>query len=1081
MQAQAAAAQSRLAASARSSATLAGLPAITNAAAAGQARLAQATAAASTRQAALASTTKRVGDSTARLARQFQQAETSAGRFTRGTIAATAASTGLFRAVSFASGAFLVGALAGGAIGGAVEEFKQMTIAAAQTSALLEATGGVANVTAEQIDELAKSQLRLTGTDDELVKRAANVLLTFRNIRNEAGAMNDIFTRSVKAAQDISAIFGTDLSSTALQLGKALQDPEKGVTALRRSGITLSQSQRDLIKSLVESGRVLTAQKLILSEVERQVGGTAAAVGRTLPGQLAIAREESKNSLGELVKRISESRTAAEGLAATMGGLGDALKSTFAIARTGVGALIEITRTINDITRIGSVFAALGGLRSLVKTVATAAIVFGTLRLALGAATLAQTLYTRATTVAAAATAAEATAAAAATTRISLGAAALGALKGPLGITIALTAATIAAIRLKKALDQMPGTIRGFDNALDPLAKSLGRARTLQEQLAAASENVSLGRLDVQQAGRGVAGARRAIATTTAEPGSVQQQALAVQLTQAIQKQRDAEDALRKAEQARDRVQRTLDANERSRQFVIANTTSEIRKQIDTVIGLRQNLIKGGLGGGIRFSEDLPDVTEQIAKLTERLKTLASSGNPLKQAIAAPLLNIVSVLNRLPTRKEVTLVFKLAGQGKDAETIRQALGFGALDVPRPTVNAAQQASANILERQRGILGEIKRLQDLLTGGVVKEKQGLNEIVEQRKAALEVIRETVRSDREAVQAAKEGRESAIQGLADARRGLADAQQNLLDVIASSHQAIADAVRNSRQAITDAVQSAKENLTSLGDSVAQTLAKFFAAVGQGGGLTGKLGPQFQRLRDQILAGGAGAGTQGTAQRIASDIARTQKPVIDTEKIQRQFNDLTDAFDRGKISLPQFNKRLDALLKGVDFSKVSKTLGTAAANALRDQIADLRRQAQLITQSPQRELARQLVNPLKAVAEGAKNIASARLQATKDIAAARQGIQDADRGVQSAVKGLQRANQDLADAQRKLARDQIEEGKRNRAALEANTKQLKIRNQIEAERDKLNKSQKPKDKGKGAAATSSDTLVGAGAASP
>src|ERR1700712_5749455 len=59
--------------------------------------------------------------------------------------------------------------------------------------------------------------------------------------------------------------------------GKALNDPLKGISALSRAGVTFTQSQQDSIKAMVGANDLLGAQKIILGEVEKQVGGTAKA------------------------------------------------------------------------------------------------------------------------------------------------------------------------------------------------------------------------------------------------------------------------------------------------------------------------------------------------------------------------------------------------------------------------------------------------------------------------------------------------------------------------------------------------------------------------------------------------------------------------------------------------------------------------------------------------------------------------------------------------------------------------------------------------------------------------------------
>ena len=146
----------------------------------------------------------------------------------------------------------------------------------AQTTAIIKATGGAANVTATQVSNLSEKLSMQIGVDDELIQKSANLLLTFKQVQNQVGEGNNIFDRAVITAQDLGNVFGS-ADAAAMQLGKALSDPEKGISALRRAGINFTDQQKEQIKTLVESGDILGAQKLILAEVESQVGGTAAA------------------------------------------------------------------------------------------------------------------------------------------------------------------------------------------------------------------------------------------------------------------------------------------------------------------------------------------------------------------------------------------------------------------------------------------------------------------------------------------------------------------------------------------------------------------------------------------------------------------------------------------------------------------------------------------------------------------------------------------------------------------------------------------------------------------------------------
>jgi phage-related minor tail protein len=135
-----------------------------------------------------------------------------------------------------------------------ISEFTQSTKVAAQTAAVIKSTGGAANVTAKHVDSLATSIMKYSGIDDEAIKSGENMLLTFKNIRNEAGKGNDIFDQSTKILTDMSVALGGDASKNAIRLGKALNDPVKGVTALTKVGVTFSDAQKKTIKSMVDMG-----------------------------------------------------------------------------------------------------------------------------------------------------------------------------------------------------------------------------------------------------------------------------------------------------------------------------------------------------------------------------------------------------------------------------------------------------------------------------------------------------------------------------------------------------------------------------------------------------------------------------------------------------------------------------------------------------------------------------------------------------------------------------------------------------------------------------------------------------------
>lgn len=233
---------------------------------------------------------------------QARRTDNDLGKLSRGALAGSGAFRGLGRSIAFASVGFLGGFGLTAAIGGAVKELRDSIRVSAQTSQALRSTGNVAGTSAKLIDTLANSLLRKTGVDDEAIKTAANLLLTFTQVRNEVGRGNDVYNQSVKAVVDMSAVIG-DLSSNSITLGKALNDPVRGMTALRRIGVSFTQQQVEQVKALMEHGRILQAQKIILREVNVEFGGQAAAQEKATGG-LNTLRETIKNTSAELLRGL---------------------------------------------------------------------------------------------------------------------------------------------------------------------------------------------------------------------------------------------------------------------------------------------------------------------------------------------------------------------------------------------------------------------------------------------------------------------------------------------------------------------------------------------------------------------------------------------------------------------------------------------------------------------------------------------------------------------------------------------------------------------------------------------------------
>jgi len=193
-------------------------------------------------------------------------------------------------------------------------------------------------VTGRLVD-LANEQARLTGVDQNLIKESQALLLTFKDIASSADEVGGAFDRATQLTLDMaSAGFGS-VTDNAKQLGKALNDPIAGLTALRRSGIQFTEAQQDQIRTLVESGQTLEAQNLILQEIENQVGGTAEATANSTD-KMKVAFSQASESIGMallpaveallplvigLADWASQNTEILIGLAAVIGGLSAAI------------------------------------------------------------------------------------------------------------------------------------------------------------------------------------------------------------------------------------------------------------------------------------------------------------------------------------------------------------------------------------------------------------------------------------------------------------------------------------------------------------------------------------------------------------------------------------------------------------------------------------------------------------------------------------------------------------------------------------------------------------------------------------
>jgi len=175
-----------------------------------------------------------------------------------------------------------------------IEAYREQERAVQKVEQSIRQTGGAAGLSLKQLtDEATKLQEKTLFGDEEILNKSTAQLLTFTSITGEN------FLKAQRSAMDLSTVLDGDLQGATLQLGKALQNPLTGLTALRRSGVSFTEEQKKLIAELTNTNRLEEAQAMILEEVNRQYGGQAEAVAK---GTGAI--EQAGIQIGEIFETI---------------------------------------------------------------------------------------------------------------------------------------------------------------------------------------------------------------------------------------------------------------------------------------------------------------------------------------------------------------------------------------------------------------------------------------------------------------------------------------------------------------------------------------------------------------------------------------------------------------------------------------------------------------------------------------------------------------------------------------------------------------------------------------------------------
>ena len=184
-----------------------------------------------------------------------------------------------------------------------IEKFGESEAAIANVEAGLRSTHHAIGLTTQDFEEMAKKTANagIIGKTD-ILQNATAKLLMFGNIGK------DNFERVQNAAVDLAVKMdgikasGESVKTAAMMLGKAFEDPVRGMAKLRKSGVMFSDQEEKTIKNMVAMNNVSGAQAFMLSAIEKKVTGTNKALSLTSKGMERMAQ----NKLGATMVQIGE-------------------------------------------------------------------------------------------------------------------------------------------------------------------------------------------------------------------------------------------------------------------------------------------------------------------------------------------------------------------------------------------------------------------------------------------------------------------------------------------------------------------------------------------------------------------------------------------------------------------------------------------------------------------------------------------------------------------------------------------------------------------------------------------------------
>lgn len=234
---------------------------------------------------------------------------------------------------------FIAGAFAGLSVAGLFRSFIQESVDAqneqAQLAAVLRSTGEAAGFSADQLNRMASEMAGKSIFSEGDINRAQTRLLSY------TGIVGEQFPQAMQAVIDMAARMGMSVEQSAETIGRALDIPSQGLTALTRQGFRFTEEQKKAAEELERTGRVAEAQAIVLEALKSAYDGSAEAARNTLGGAVLALREQLKTLMTGSDGSIEGARGAIEELTRTMAS--PETKAGFAALTGGIAEIIRLT------------------------------------------------------------------------------------------------------------------------------------------------------------------------------------------------------------------------------------------------------------------------------------------------------------------------------------------------------------------------------------------------------------------------------------------------------------------------------------------------------------------------------------------------------------------------------------------------------------------------------------------------------------------------------------------------------------------------------------------------------------------